>query len=441
MRYATQYIKTAAQFIQDYDGGIPLHHYLKSKFSVERKYGSKDRRYISHLCYAYFRLGHFLKNIGVDDRIKVSLFLTGDDDWKTLFNEEWLQHLHTDLQQRIAFVEKTHPGNTVTDIFPWHNELSCEVYKSAFTLSHLTQPYLFIRIRPGKHDAVKGKLAGANISFTEITSDCLAFGNGTKLENVLEINKECVIQDMNSQRAGEFMKPKIEYQKSKIKVWDCCAASGGKAIMAYDLIPKIQLTVSDIRPAIIHNLNNRLKEAGIQNYHSFVADLSCGSPGSPDPEGRRERGGPDPEGRREEESPNPKGSREKGIGLSSYQPINKSTNQLFNQSTNQLFDLIICDAPCSGSGTWSRTPEQLYFFKPEEITHYSDLQKKIASNVIPFIKQGGHLLYITCSVFRKENEEVVEFIQKQFGLTLVKMELLKGYDRKADTLFVALFAA
>ena len=217
---------------------------------------------------------------------------------------------------------------------------------------------------------------------------------------------------MNSQRVGEFIKSKIENRKSKIKVWDCCAASGGKSIMAYDLIPQIELTVSDIRPSIVHNLNNRLAEAGIKNYRSFVVDLS-----------------PSPKGRIEKRSPNSEGGREKA----------SRTSQHINLSTNQLFDLIIFDAPCSGSGTWSRTPEQLYFFKPEDITRYSNLQKKIASNVIPLIKQGGRLLYITCSVFKKENEEVVEFIKKQSGLTLVKMELLKGYDKKADTLFAALF--
>lgn len=49
----------------------------------------------------------------------------------------------------------------------------------------------------------------------------------------------------------------------------------------------------------------------------------------------------------------------------------------------------------------------------------------------------GYLLYITCSVFKKENEDMVSFIQQQ-GFELVKMELLKGYDIKADSMFAAL---
>jgi 16S rRNA (cytosine967-C5)-methyltransferase len=48
-------------------------------------------------------------------------------------------------------------------------------------------------------------------------------------------------------------------------------------------------------------------------------------------------------------------------------------------------------------------------------------------------------VYITCSVFEKENEEVVEFIEKNTSLQLMEMEYLEGYDKKADTLFTALF--
>jgi 16S rRNA (cytosine967-C5)-methyltransferase len=57
------------------------------------------------------------------------------------------------------------------------------------------------------------------------------------------------------------------------------------------------------------------------------------------------------------------------------------------------------------------------------------------------VKKNGCFLYITCSVFEKENEEVVSFIQNNLPLQLIAREYLKGYDEKADTLFVALFSA
>ena len=72
------------------------------------------------------------------------------------------------------------------------------------------------------------------------------------------------------------------------------------------------------------------------------------------------------------------------------------------------------------------------------IETYSALQKAIVSNVINCLKPGGALLYITCSVFAKENEEIVNHLTGKYNLQLDKMELLKGYELKADTMFTAL---
>ena len=102
------------------------------------------------------------------------------------------------------------------------------------------------------------------------------------------------------------------------------------------------------------------------------------------------------------------------------------------------FDLVLCDTPCTGSGTWSRTPEQLYYFDHKRIEQYASLQKKIVSNIIRGLKRNGSLLYITCSVFKRENEEVIAFIKNNFGYRPVRMELLEGYEKKADTMFAAL---
>jgi 16S rRNA (cytosine967-C5)-methyltransferase len=66
-------------------------------------------------------------------------------------------------------------------------------------------------------------------------------------------------------------------------------------------------------------------------------------------------------------------------------------------------------------------------------------KKKIVSNIIPHLRYGGHLLYITCSVFKRENEEIVDYVKQKFHLEIIKMELLKGYDKKADTMFTSLF--
>ena len=70
---------------------------------------------------------------------------------------------------------------------------------------------------------------------------------------------------------------------------------------------------------------------------------------------------------------------------------------------------------------------------------YVELQKKIATNAVITVKQNGYFLYITCSVFKQENEEIVSHIQSISNFTLLKAEATKGYDKRADTMFAALF--
>ncbi len=379
------HLNTAKIILQQYKGDVPFSLFLKKFFNAEKKYGSRDRKNISSLCYNFFRVGSAFNESGLDERLLAGMFLCTHSVNEWLQNErpEWNNNIILPLKDKLNLL-----NINANIIFPFNDELSRDVDVDNFSTSFLIQPNVFIRVRPGKQQLVKSKLTNSKIAFKEINEDCFAFENATKVEDVIEINKDAVIQDASSQAVGKFFH-EVELEKSA-KVWDCCAASGGKAIMASDLLNNIHLTVSDVRQSIIHNLHTRFRQAGLKNYRSFIADLS-------------------------------------------------NFDSLHTSLRNTVFDLIICDVPCSGSGTWSRTPEQLIFFKKEEITRYSNLQKRIAINAVPYLKKGGYFLYITCSVFEKENEEVVTFLQNQSNFSLVEMKLLKGYTIKADTMFAALF--
>ncbi|MEP6700229.1 MAG: Fmu (Sun) domain-containing protein, partial [Bacteroidota bacterium] len=250
----------------------------------------------------------------------------------------------------------------------------------------IRQPDLFIRLRPGKENLVRQKLQQVGINFSIISDSCLALPNASKIDGIVETDKEVVVQDYSSQRVGELIQLASFTASEPIKVWDSCAGSGGKSILVNDIVGKIDLTVSDVRKSILKNLEKRFEKAGIIKYKSFVVDLT--------------------------------------------QPVLNLKPDVFN--------LIVADVPCSGSGTWSRTPEQLYYFDENKIDEYAALQRKIVSNIITHLEPGGYLLYITCSVFKKENEDMVDFIKERFHLQPVKMELIKGYDKKADTMFAAL---
>ncbi len=334
--------------------------------------------------------------MNVDERLKVAIFLCNDaaGEWYFLYDDAWLQSWSNLLNERIAFVETKYASFSLKNVFPFADELSEGIDTSAFIRSHFIQPDFFLRIRPHQQAQVFAALKQHNIPFEQIDEDCIALPNASKIDSIVKLDEAAVVQDHSSQRIKEFLrfaKPEIPNPKSEISVWDCCAGSGGKSILAYDVLKNIQLTAADIRASIIQNLKKRFQKAGIKNYRSFVADIS--------------------------------------------KPF--STDLLLGNRKG--FDLIICDAPCTGSGTWSRTPEQLYFFDSTKINAYAALQQKIVSNAIPHLENGGYFLYITCSVFEKENEAVAAFIKKQFHLRLIKMELLKGYTNKADTMFAALF--
>ena len=377
------YLNTAVTILTNYKGEEPFTGYIKKFFAANKKYGSKDRKSISHLCYCYFRTGKALPKLSEEDRVVAGLFLcsTEGNEILAFLKPIWNSNASLSINEKLVLLDK---DLVIEQIFPWKEECSEGLATELFTESFLKQPDLFLRMRPGKEKQVKAKLKNSEIEFTSLSNSCLALSNNTKIETVLETDKEVVIQDYSSQRVAEFFPMNID---GNIKtVWDCCAASGGKSILANDVLGDIQLTVSDVRENILFNLKKRFVAAGINNYKSFIADLT-----------------------------NPK------------QPVSAES-----------FDLIIADVPCSGSGTWSRTPEQLYYFEPAKIDEYAKLQKAILKNVINALKPGGYFLYITCSVFKKENEHAIDFLQENFNLKTLKMELLKGYELKADSMFAAL---
>jgi 16S rRNA (cytosine967-C5)-methyltransferase len=70
------------------------------------------------------------------------------------------------------------------------------------------------------------------------------------------------------------------------------------------------------------------------------------------------------------------------------------------------FDLILCDAPCSGTGTLARNPEIRYRLKPDDLLRHHKRQVKLLMSAMEALREGGRLVYSTCSLEREENEDV-----------------------------------
>jgi 16S rRNA (cytosine967-C5)-methyltransferase len=72
-----------------------------------------------------------------------------------------------------------------------------------------------------------------------------------------------------------------------------------------------------------------------------------------------------------------------------------------------LFDLILCDVPCSGTGTLGRNPEIRARLRPEELTRQAARQVEILAAALKRLAPGGRLVYSTCSLEPEENEQVI----------------------------------
>ena len=386
------YINNSEKIIESYKGDFPFSIFIKSFFAANKKFGSKDRKQISELCFIYFRLSGVLDKYSVTEKIITASFLynSSPTDLMKTIKPDWNTLISLPITEKMKLV---HKDMQVTDIFPIKEALNTSINFEKFCLSFIAQPQLFVRLRPTLQEKTIKKIEQSNQQFSLLDNNCVQLPAGTNIETFLLPDKEVVIQDYNSQKVLDFLKSDLaEPDISQIKgtsfpaVWDCCAASGGKSILLYDILNgKCDLTVSDIRPSILSNLHQRFKRAGINKYQFFTTDIT------------------------------------------NDVVVSKATS----------YDIIICDAPCTGSGTWSRTPEQLHFFNESSIDVYSNKQKKIVQNILSHLKPGGLLFYITCSVFEKENDAIVNYIKVQFNLEVLQSHYLYGYDKNADSMFVA----
>lgn len=415
MKHAQAYLDNAEKIINTYPGNTPFQPWLKNYFKEHKKFGSTDRKCITELCYHYFRASGYrvsLKHWEVKQTILVGLGLSISDPnhWSVaLLHPESQARIHLPIQEKVESVVQMCEAS-LTFLFPFNGtRLSEGISDIEYSLANLHQPDVFLRIRPGHANTVLEKLQAHDIPYKLVSDTTIRLNPGVKIESVLELNKEVVVQDLCSQEAGAqiyiaamrvilqkvkkngFRASDLDLYSIPIRVWDCCAASGGKSIQLMDSDYSINLTVSDNRNSILENLKKRFKDAGIRQYQSAILDL------------------------------------EKSIPKD--HPMKK-----------QKYDLIIADVPCSGSGTWSRTPEQFYYFKVDAIKSYQQKQRNILKNIVKQMAADAILVYITCSIFYDENEAQVDYIKEELGLYELSRKMHNGIGLKADNLFTAVFS-
>ncbi len=379
-----QHLRSFERAMEGYTYTEPLARYLTRFFKENKQMGSSDRRMTSRFCYNYFRLGHSFASATRLEKLAYSEFLCEEESAIVqLYIPDLVQYISGSLDEKIDILLEKY-GFDIDNLFPCADQLSAGLDRKAFIKSHFIQPNLFIRMKRGADKFVKLKLDSNGFAYNELDDYTLALPNGVKLQQIKGLEGKYEVQDLSSQQTINFMEA-----QAGDSWWDACAASGGKALMFLDKYPKTNLMVSDIRMSILRNLDERFAQAEMpQNYRKKILDL---------------------------------------------------TQDVSDQMENEKFDGIIVDVPCSGSGTWGRTPEMMQQFNAEKLLEFTKLQRSIVRNVIPYLKSGKSLVYMTCSVYAQENELAVAYMQQELGLKLARMELITGYNQRADTMFAARF--
>ncbi len=107
------------------------------------------------------------------------------------------------------------------------------------------------------------------------------------------------------------------------------------------------------------------------------------------------------------------------------------------QKLSSSFDYILADVPCSGSGAWRRNPQQKWRITPVTLKEILNRQITILNEVKDLIKKSGFLFYITCSLLKIENEEIVDqFLIQNKDFRLCNKENI-AIDAHGDGFFYA----
>ena len=103
-------------------------------------------------------------------------------------------------------------------------------------------------------------------------------------------------------------------------------------------------------------------------------------------------------------------------------------------------DWVLVDAPCTGSGTLRRNPDMKWKFTLSSLERLVQEQRTIFADALNFLKPGGKIVFATCSIFKQENQEQIEFFLKNHPVELTQEPLaLLPKSGGCDGFFGAVF--
>jgi 16S rRNA (cytosine967-C5)-methyltransferase len=296
-----------------------------------------------------------------------------------------LQWLQTHFTPEMENLESNSNYNPYQSLEP---HLSQNITTDILTPWFIKEPLVWLSNGNITLKGLQGQLIKAGITIEQTHGNAIAVSGQVNLNPWVD-NGNAYIQDISSQTAMDWTtQPMAAYCHANSDVWDCCSGAGGKSISLLKQYPTTKLTCSDVRSNILENLKQRFQLLGLKQPNVFIA------------------------------------------------PLNGYNDSHNSKDSNQTYNVILADVPCSGSGTWRRNPENLHYFDPQTIEQFADRQLNIIQNVLPSLAVGGYLVYLTCSIFAAENENIVkQVLQSNDNIQLVSEEFCGGIDLQGDFIY------
>lgn len=359
--------------------GVPADHFLSGCFRNDRRLGSRDRRLIGEMVFSVFRWFGFLRNAfgkemeGGFPRRALSLCLLGASALEGHAQEVcrfWLEEVSLSAErfhhlfsmenelERFRVFALLAGAEYVPEIGHALPEWAHEELVHPFDLRF----YRFLQSRPpmwlrAQTDDVSGLLAslaaqGLHAQRHARISSALSIPDArVNLHTIDAFRKGWMeVQDLSSQCIGLACMP------NPGEIWhDACSGGGGKALQLASLMRRRGVVIAtDIREQKLSELKKRAARAGFPNIRTGTWNT-----------------------------------------------------EVDEEKKNNLCSGVLVDAPCGSSGRWRRNPEARWTAKREQLESLSRTQLEILDRASRRVRSGGVLVYATCSMFRRENRDVV----------------------------------
>ena len=374
----------------------PVSDVLRDWGNAHRFAGSGDRAAIGNLVYDALR-----------KRASTAWLMDDDAPAALAFGTIWRQWGHGIEDLRAAFDGDAHapellvlaleaaakrdlaqaPDHIRADVPEWTSELlegnfDEEWVAEGAALSE--RPPLDLRVNTlrAERDKVARALVKAGAKPTRIARQGLRIAPGQGPSRLPNVRAEpgyqkgwFEIQDEGSQIVSDLV-----FARPGEQVFDLCAGAGGKTLaLAAAMDNKGQVHAYDADKNRLAPIFERLRRAGTRNVQVHAAD--------------------------EDLTP-----------------------------LQGRFDRVLVDAPCTGSGTWRRHPDAKWRLSEDQLEQRTAEQAELLDHAVTFVRPGGFLCYVTCSVFAEENEvQVYDLMERNAAMELVSAgeawQDLFGFDK------------